>query len=390
MVALQWYDAGQVTSGTDQGEGGDTRQFAPGFERETIYSRPWLDELGFPKALDPQALDPASPVADVWVVQQGEGGDSGTWMPGSLTRTYWESFRDREGLHQKVATYKNAWVVVWVDGRGIQRGSPHFYPQSVDALFGLVSDLLGKAFLGFVGGAAFGSASAGSAEVASAPAGGYDVLFDDLDVTDVVDFPAAVDLSDVGSFDSFAYSSGEAISAGTDASNVDFGFGQAPENFGIDGEANTYPSREDFRASEIAEQNYGVTPESTVSDYGSVSAEQWRMDELAKDAKTLTTAVKLSKGAPTPAKTGQTSGGGALSALVQGLFGTPAQAKPPTRSNVGTSSTAMQQEGAQPRSFWGQLTGNAVPGGAGAAAGMIPLLALLLGGGLVVYAVLKR
>jgi hypothetical protein len=236
--------------------------------------------------------------------------------------------------------------------------------------------------LAFIGGAAVAQATGGAAVAAGGSTESEAIV--SAAQTDVL--PSASQLSSVGPYDSFAYSSGEGTTALTDAANVDFGWGVQPDAGAIP-DTQLYPASQDYVGSEVSNVVKGGTPESLVSDYGTTYPSSEFDPEVSgiysEATKQSAVDVAVRAGAATPSTTGVLSGGGALSPILKAIFGTPPQAKPPIQSNVGTQSTRQQNELAQPITYEGQLgSGNALSG----MGSVSPMVWVAIGFGLVLVA----
>jgi hypothetical protein len=271
-------------------------------------------------------------------------------VPDRIVTTPESRWLAANGIHQEMTGGDYTLSYRWVDASGRQIGDIRTSHDTMGAVVGAVVQAVSTAVLavgaagaaGAVAGGVAGSTATGATTVAEASTANV--------------LPDASTLSSASPYDSFAYSSGEAQTALTDASNVDFGFGVQADAGAIP-PTQAYPATQDFIPQELSNVTFNDTPEVITSDYGTTyPTGTWGPEVEAIQQATVPAAV--TPGVASTGTLGNLSGGGALSPILKAIFGTPAQAKPATRSNSGTGSTAAQVEGTVPRTYAGQLGAN--------------------------------
>ena len=150
-------------------------------------------------------------------------------------------------------------------------------------------------------------------------------------------------------FDSVAYSSGESIRQFSDSQTVNYGFIVKTPACDVQDVQSLNPliDQVNFRAQELVTQEYGVTPESMVSDFGCVNYPFNGGDTTFQTRRT----ISLQKDTPSPKRPMTfNSGRGAKFSQDPGTSVTPY-----IKADQADNSTASQSEAAAVRTFTGQL-----------------------------------
>lgn len=225
--------------------------------------------------------------------------------------------------------------------------------------------------------AAYGQVDVDSISGTAADAGGS--VMDDFD------------WGEWGDFDSFDFSSGEALTAFSDASNVDYGFGALAPDYSASvgdlddiGEGGTFYNEDMW---------WGGTAESTVSDYGSSSlgnAGFLNTDNILKGVNVAGQVAKIGSSNNSVSSGGAVAGGGQKYSQTQPtVAGAISKANSPSQGSGGLLDTlgglAKQVETAVTRNYSGQLGPNKTAPGAQSSN-----LMLIIGGALVIGVILWK
>ena len=208
---------------------------------------------------------------------------------------------------------------------------------------------------------------------------------------DELDFGGSGEVDFTNAFDPVDYSSGEGITAFSDASNVDFGFGAVAPT---DSALVIGPEVYDFGGGTGAAYDFNATAESTTSDYGSSSQGNPGFDSsnfkgLSSGVNVAQQVAKATQANNSVTQTATKSGGGQkYSQTMQSIGTAVAQASAPSQGSAPVLTQLVglvkQLESSAPRTYAGQLSGNKTS----------PAVAnnnmLLIGGALVMVALLMH
>ena len=182
---------------------------------------------------------------------------------------------------------------------------------------------------------------------------------------DELDFAGSGEVDFTKAFDPVDYSSGESLTAFSDASNVDFGFGAVAPT---DSALVIGPEVYDFGGGTGAAYDFNATAESNTSDYGSSS--QGNPDFDTSNFKGLSSGInvaqqvaKATQANNSVTQTATRSGGGQkYSQTMAGIGSVLSQASSPSQGSAPVLTQLVglvkQLESSAPRTYAGQLGGN--------------------------------